>query len=143
MRSARRLAAWMAPVLAGAALLCPPARAAATLPAGFDEQTLASGLTRPTAVAWAPDGRMFIAEKDGIVRVVDASGNLLASPLIDISSEVNSPGDRGLLGIAVDSSFATNHYLYLLYTYELNPLSPDSFSPMVSRLTRVTVKSNN
>ncbi|MDX6673270.1 MAG: hypothetical protein QOH11_688, partial [Solirubrobacteraceae bacterium] len=114
-----------------------------SLPADFSTQTLASGLTRPTAVTGTPDGRMFVAEKDGVVRVVDASGNLLPAPLIDISGEVNSPSDRGLLGIAADSSFATNHYLYLLYTYELNPLSPDSLSPMVSRLTRVTVNPDN
>ena len=48
-----------------------------------------------------------------------------------------------MLGIAIDRDFATNGYLYLLYVYELNPTPPDTDAPMVSRLTRVTVKPDN
>src|SRR5215211_4573744 len=114
---------------------------ATTLPAGFGETTLASGLNAPTAVDWAPDGRMFIAEKRGVVRVRTPGGDLLT--LLDIRDEVNNVSDRGLLGLAVDTDFETNGYLYLLYAYELNPLSPDSTGPMVSRLTRVKVKPDN
>src|SRR5690242_15251036 len=47
-----------------------PASNAATLPTGFDETTLASGLNLPVGIAWAPDGRLFITEKDGVVKVV-------------------------------------------------------------------------
>ena len=79
---------------------------------------MASGLTAPTAVAWAPDGRTFIAEKRGQVRVVNAVGTLVATPLLDISAHVYNVGDRGMLGIAVDADFATNHYLYLLYVLQ-------------------------
>ena len=50
-------------------------------------------------------------------------------------------GDRGLLGIAVDSSFASNRYLYLLYTYDTSSSHPTG--PKTSRLTRVTVNANN
>ena len=49
---------------------------------------------------------MFVAEKAGKVRVVTAAGTLVSKPLIDISDHVNTTGDRGLLGLAVDSSFA-------------------------------------
>ena len=45
---------------------------AATYPTGFEEQTIVTGLSRPTTVAWAPDGRMFVAEKDGALKVVAA-----------------------------------------------------------------------
>jgi glucose/arabinose dehydrogenase len=114
---------------------------AATLPSFFEERTLASGLTVPVDVAWAPDGRMFVAEKAGRVRVVSADGTLQAAPLIDISGHVNNNWDHGLLGIAVDSAFATNHYLYLLYVYEPDAAHPDN--PKISRLTRVVVKSDN
>ena len=114
---------------------------AATLPAGFQETTVASGLTAPTNVAWAPDGRMFIAEKGGRVRVVTAAGALLSTPLLDISDHVHTSGDRGLLGIAVDSSFASNKYLYLLYTWDADP--SHAVGPKSSRLTRVTVNTNN
>ena len=122
-------------------MACISSAAAATLPTNFEERTVVSGLTAPTAVAWAPDGRMFVAQKEGKVRVVTAAGSLVSAPLIDISSRVNDTGDRGLLGIAVDSSFASNKYLYLLYTYDTN--SADEPGAKSSRLTRITVNSNN
>ena len=127
---------------AGIALLaCISSVTAATLPTGFEERTVASGLTAPTAVAWAPDGRMFVAEKAGTVRVVTAGAALVSKPLIDISGHVNAAGDRGLLGIAVDSSFGSNRYLYLLYTYDARSSASDQ--PKSSRLTRVTVNADN
>src|SRR5467141_3913295 len=86
---------------------------AATLPTGFEERTLVSGLSLPTAITWAPDGRMFIAEKKGIVRVLRPNGTL--DQLLDTSSHVYGIADRGLLGMATDSDFANNHWLYLLY----------------------------
>src|SRR5437870_3602063 len=95
-------------------LVCVSPATGATLPAGFEEQTLAGGVTGPTAVAFAPDGRMFVAEKAGRVRVVTADGTLPPLPLIDLSSHVNAWGDRGLIGLAVDKDFASNGYLYLL-----------------------------
>src|SRR5947209_5464480 len=65
----------------------------------FESVTLASGLDFPTTVTWAPDGRMFIAEKFGYVRVVQADGTLQANPIIDIHDHVVNSGDRGLLGL--------------------------------------------
>ena len=128
--------------IAGIALLAGISSAtAATLPTGFEERTVVSGLTQPTNVAWAPDGRMFVAEKAGRVRVVTAAGALVAKPLVDISDHVNSNGDRGLLGIAVDSSFASNRFLYLLYGYDAKTSAADQ--PKSSRLTRVTVNPDN
>src|SRR6478672_6320946 len=115
--------------------------AAATYPSGFGETNLAGGTGAPAAVAWAPDGRMFIAHKHGLVQVRKTDGSV--STLIDITQEVNNYNDRGLLGIAVDKDFASNGYLYLLYVHELDPAHPDSEGPMASRLTRVTVNANN
>ena len=111
-----------------------------TYPAGFEEQQVVGGLTRPTNVAWAPDGRTFIVEKDGLLKVV-APGGSTASLVLDLNTRVNSAHDRGLLGLAVDSQFPQHPYLYLLYTYELNPMTPDSTSPMVSQLLRVRINS--
>ncbi|TGN82610.1 hypothetical protein EOW77_0026365, partial [Bradyrhizobium yuanmingense] len=100
----------------------------------------------PTAIDWTPDGRyMLVAQKDGVVRVVD-NGELRSTPLIDISSEVNDVNDRGLLGIAVNPNFATNHYVYLLYTYDPPETAgqpglagPDQAGNRPARLVRVTV----
>lgn len=86
---------------------------AAVLPSGFSESTLASGLTSPTAMAFAPDGRLFVAEQGGKLRVV-RNRALLPTPFVDIV--VNSTGERGLLGVAFDPGFALNHWVYVYYT---------------------------
>ncbi len=113
------------------------------LPAGFVEETIAEGMNVPTGMAVAPDGRIFVAEKAGYVRVVTPAGDLRPAPVLDLTTRVNDYSDRGLLGIAVDKDFATNGYLYLLYSYELQPMMADGPGAMVSRLTRVTVNPDN
>ena len=116
-----------------------------TLPEGFSERVLAAGFTGATAVDWAPDGRMFVAEQRGRVLVLPANPTpeerANPSTLLDISGHVNSFFERGLLGLAVDSDFAQNHYLYLLYSYDSDTV--DDSGPTVSRLTRVTVSDTN
>ncbi|RCJ40165.1 hypothetical protein A6770_10455 [Nostoc minutum NIES-26] len=100
-------------------------------PGSFTKQTVADGLNQPTAFDWTPDNsRMFIAQKNGIVRLMQ-NGTLLTTPFLDISAQVNDTRDRGLLGIAVHPDFgkATNpkNYIYLLFTYdppETDPSNP-------------------
>ncbi|WP_375500949.1 PA14 domain-containing protein [uncultured Nostoc sp.] len=96
----------------------------------FALETVASGLNQPTAFDWTSDGKsMFIAQKNGIVRVLN-NGTLLSTPFIDISGQVNDTRDRGLLGIAVHPDFgkATNpkNYVYLLYTYDPPETNPNN-----------------
>ena len=119
-----------------------PAAARATTPLlpDFEDRELATGLDSPVAAAWAPDGRIFVAEHRGVVRVVQG-GQLLTQPLIDISDHVNNAGDRGIVGIAVDSDFSTNHYLYIWYVHSAP--GDDSFADQSSRLTRVVVRPDN
>lgn len=131
------------PTLLTAALLGASGAQAADYPPGFEEQTMVSGLTRPTVVDWTPDGRTLIAEKDGVLKVA-GPGASTAQAVLDIRAVVNSGNDRGLLGMAVDSAFEENGFVYLLYTYELSPLvNPDSFGPMVSQLRRVKLNADN
>jgi glucose/arabinose dehydrogenase/peptidoglycan/xylan/chitin deacetylase (PgdA/CDA1 family) len=109
---------------------------ASALPSGFETQVVASGLNSPTTISFSPDGRIFVAEKNGAVRVIK-NGALLPDPLITIS-DVNTYGDRGLIGMAIDPNFSQNGYLYLAYTYENTPGL--SFSGIkTSRVIRVTV----
>src|SRR5581483_9412034 len=112
-----------------------PARVNSIFPNGFVSTTVASGLSLPTDFAFLPDGRILIAEKHGVVRVYK-NGSLLTTPFIDISNHVNDYYDRGLLGIAVDPNFASNGFVYLLYTYENDPTQYNG--PKTGRLTRVT-----
>ena len=90
----------------------PPAQAA-TLPAGFSETLVASGLASPTAMQFAPDGRLFVAEQGGRLRVIK-DGALLPTPFLTLT--VSSVGERGLLGVAFDPDFATNRFVYVYYT---------------------------
>lgn len=89
----------------------------ATLPAGFTE-TAISGLSNPTAMEIAPDGRIFVCQQDGGLRVIK-NGVLLPTPFLTLS--VDPSGERGLLGIAFDPNFATNNFLYLYYTVSTSP----------------------
>jgi glucose/arabinose dehydrogenase len=84
-----------------------------TLPAGFTETLVAGGLVAPTAMDFAPDGRLFIAEQTGALRVVD-NGVLQATPFVSLT--VDSTGERGLLGVAFDANFAADHFVYVYYT---------------------------
>lgn len=124
-----------------------PTAPTATLPPGFVEEVVVSGMNVPIGFDWAADGRIFFAEKRGVVRVFQ-NGALLPTPFIDIQSEVNNTGDRGLLGIAVHPEFPTLPYLYLLYTYDppevygsTGSAGPDGNGQRVARLIRVTANS--
>lgn len=85
----------------------------AALPAGFIKTVVASGLDVSFLTA-VNDGRLFVNEKHGTVRVIK-DDVLLPAPLLDISSQVESAVERGLLGIAVDPNFIVNGYLYLFH----------------------------
>ena len=89
-----------------------PMRAAA-LPSGFGETLVANGLESPTAMQFAPDGRLFVAEQGGRLRVIK-DGVLLPTPFLTLT--VSSSGERGLLGVAFDPDFAVNHFVYVYYT---------------------------
>lgn len=86
---------------------------AATSEAGFVESTFATGISNPTAMAFAPDGRLFVAQQTGQLRVIK-NGSLLSTPFLTLS--VDSAGERGLLGVTFDPSFGSNNYVYVYYT---------------------------
>jgi glucose/arabinose dehydrogenase len=86
---------------------------AATVPAGFTDSLVAAGLNNPTAMAFAPDGRIFVCEQGGALRVIK-NGVLLAAPFLTVT--VDSSGERGLLGVAFDPNFVSNQLVYVYYT---------------------------
>lgn len=99
-------------LLALYALLGAPVHAA-TLPSGFTEALVASGISNPTAMQFAPDGRLFVCEQGGRLRVIK-NGSLLPAAFATLT--VDSDGERGLLGVAFDPGFATNNFVYVYYT---------------------------
>src|SRR3954464_3176384 len=96
-------------------LIDKPAQGAATLPNGFIQSLVTAELSNPTAMAFAPDGRLFVAEQGGKLRVIK-NGRLLPSPFVDLTSITDSTGERGLLGIAFDPNFSTNNFVYIYHT---------------------------
>jgi len=136
----------VAPIVAGKGLASelaapPPAPESAslaqgtTLPSGFSQELVAGGLVEPTTFAFLPGDRILIAEKTGRVRIYK-NGALLPTPFIDIQDRVNDYFDHGLLGMTPDPNFATNGFVYLLYTYEND--ANEYNGPKTARLTRVT-----
>ena len=89
------------------------ASTATTVPSGFTTSLVATGLSRPTAMAFSPDGRLFVAEQGGRLRVI-RNDALLPTEFVTVTA--NSAGERGLLGIAFDPNFATNQFVYVYYT---------------------------
>jgi glucose/arabinose dehydrogenase len=109
----RAASSWAARFVFVITLLAAAVAQAATLPAGFTESVVASGLSSPTAIEFAPDGRLFICEQGGRLRVVK-NGTLLPTPFVTLT--VSSIGERGLLGVAFDPLFTVNGFVYVYYT---------------------------
>jgi len=115
------------------------------LPNGFAERQYASGLTNPTAMAFAPDPcpasgtpvhRVFVCEQAGNVRVF-RNGVLQASPFLTVQADTR--GERGLDGICFDPNFAANGYVYIYYTI----LPANQSQPTHNRLSRFTADPAN
>lgn len=116
-----------------ASLLSPPSVSAQTFLPGFSQTTVASGISNATAMSFAPDGRIFVSEQGGTLRVVK-DGALLATPFLTVPG-VSSAGERGLLGVAFDPDFATNNHVYVYYTH-------NNGSQTFNRLSRFTANGN-
>ena len=104
------------------------------LPAGFDVRQLAAGLDLPTAAVVAPDGRVFVTEKNGRLMVAEPDDPKVRVAA-DLTAQVNSHADRGLLGLALDADFAANRRLYLLYVAEAPGAGFDQPVATTSRLS--------
>jgi glucose/arabinose dehydrogenase len=122
---ARRIGGWAAARRLGLpaliALLAGGAAApahAGTLPTGFQDTAVFSSLDRPTAVRFAADGRVFVAQKNGIVKVFSSLTATTPTTFADLRSQVDDYWDRGLLGLALDPQFPTRPYVYVLYAYD-------------------------
>jgi glucose/arabinose dehydrogenase len=101
-----------------AVLTTPTPAAAVSLPTGFQEQIVFSGLTEPTALRFAPDGRVFVAEKSGVIKVFDSLTDTTPTVFADLRTQVHNYWDRGLLDVALAPGFPTDPWVYVLYTFD-------------------------
>jgi glucose/arabinose dehydrogenase len=96
----------------------PTAAAAVVVPSGFEDSIVLSGLTQPTVVRFASDGRIFVAEKSGVIKEFAGLSDGTATIFADLSTNTYNFWDRGLLGLALDPQFPTAPYVYVLYSYD-------------------------
>jgi len=120
-----------------------PDVATAAVPPNF-EDTFVTSVSGPTDVTWTADGRMLIIGKGGPLRIY-TNGTLLPTPAIDLTARLCTVGEQGLVGIVVHPNFATNHYIYLYYTYnKFNNTCPESqVDGPVDRFSRFTLPDTN
>ncbi|MFI0350422.1 PQQ-dependent sugar dehydrogenase [Actinomadura sp. 9N407] len=119
-RSRPLVAGTLAVVLVAALLAAvgfPGTARAATLPANFQERTLFPGLTMPTNVEFSPDGRVFVSEKSGIIKVFDSLTDTTATVFADLRQQTFNGWDRGMLGMALHPDFPADPRVYVMYTY--------------------------
>jgi glucose/arabinose dehydrogenase len=127
-----------------------PARGAATLPSGFIDELVAQ-VSQPTGLTFTPDGRMIVIGKMGQVRVY--KDDVFLGEAIDLSAQICSEWERGLVGITLDPDFGvgTNRTIYLFYTHNKKgvcPLFNDPNRPPISdfpenRVSKFTLKDDN
>jgi glucose/arabinose dehydrogenase len=129
----------LAAVLAAAAVavcllaLVKPAQGAVKLPPGFKLTEVAGQVGGGTDMEFAPDGRLFVNNQPGLVRIVKPGKKWVT--FYNISAKVDDSLERGLQEIAFDPSFSKNHYVYLYYT-----MKKTGNTPAHNRLVRVTAK---
>jgi glucose/arabinose dehydrogenase len=129
------------------ALLCGLLAAAGTTAhAQLVGQVFATGLNDPVFITHAGDGsgRLFVLDQTGKIRVIDAAGNVQATPFLDIDAISASGGERGLLGLAFHPDYETNGKFYVNYTnnagatviaeYRRSTIDPNFGDPATARI---------
>src|SRR5687767_11617663 len=104
---------------------------------GFTAEILVRSLEFPTSMAFTPDGRVFIADQYGSLRLIKNLDAPAPSDTEFMRLRVDAEGERGLLGVAVDPEFTTNRHLYVYYT-----VARDQGGPF-NRISRFTASTNN
>jgi glucose/arabinose dehydrogenase len=87
-------------------------------PESYRVETIATHLEIPWAIAFSPDGRIFLTERPGRIRIIK-DGKLLPEPMATIT-EVHSAGESGLMDLTLHPLFNQNHFLYIAYAYQGN-----------------------
>jgi uncharacterized repeat protein (TIGR01451 family) len=113
-----RVAAVLACALVGLALAGEAGAATSYKQPGFSESAVFTGLTNPTVVRFLPDGRVVVAEKSGLIKLFPNISTNSYTIVADLRTKTHNFWDRGLLGLAIDPNFATNNYVYVLYTFD-------------------------
>ena len=79
-------------------------------------QSFATGFDSPVEITNAGDTRLFVVQKTGLIRILNANGTINATPFLNLSSIISTNGERGLLGLAFHPNYASNGYFFVNYT---------------------------
>jgi len=110
-----------------------------------------SGFELPTAVRFAPNGNVFVAEKSGIIKMFDSIDDPTPTVFADLRTEVNEYWDRGLVGLAIDPDYPAKPYIYAFYAVDAPPgqtppvyqdLCPGGNCPANSRVVKIVANGN-
>ena len=127
-------------VYAGGDASAGPPSAVSGLPAGFADSVFVAGLNAPMSMTFARDGRLFVCEKAGAVRVVTAAGVLLPAPFVQVMPSLGQDsagrmGDGGLFSATFDPSDANSSFLYVQW---LAPGDNGPGKPWVGDISRIS-----
>ncbi len=104
-------------------------------PDSFYLQSLILNLYEPTSLTFGPNGQMFITERAGKVKLVEAGSTLVSRKnVLELQNINTAAGERGMVGFALDPDFKTNHYYYVFYTAD---------TPLHDRISRFTLSDDN
>ncbi|MFT6360088.1 MAG: glucose/arabinose dehydrogenase [Saprospiraceae bacterium] len=96
-------------------LFFPPCLLTAQIDLQLEE--FANGFSGPLDLQHAGDDRLFVVEQNGAIKIIDADGNTLPTPFLDIDNIVNNNvNERGLLGLAFHPDYQTNGFFYVNYS---------------------------
>jgi glucose/arabinose dehydrogenase len=116
-----------------------PTSGAITLPEGFAAREVVAGLATPTDFDFLPDGRILVAERSGLVKLLDSQGSPVGTAL-DLRRRMSIYGFRGLMTVAVDPDFAKNRYVYVSYTPRPKDATATSAAPTRVEVARFTMR---
>ena len=111
------------------------ARRLFAVPSGFSETRIGPAIPRTSSMALAPDGRIFVSEQDGDLRVIK-NGDLLDEPFVSVAVTGEDSGERGLIGTAFDPNYASNRFVYAYYTTRVD-------GAVRNRVSRFTASGSN
>lgn len=93
-----------------------PVSAQSPDPAQVQFTEVASGFTRPLNLTHAGDGRLFVVEQNGLIKIIE-NGTVNPTPFLDVSALVSRGGnEQGLLGLAFHPNYAQNGWFFINYT---------------------------
>ncbi|MDC8000359.1 PQQ-dependent sugar dehydrogenase [Aequorivita todarodis] len=102
-----------------------------------DIELFKSGFSDPLNIQHANDDRLFVVEQGGKIKIIQADGTVNTTPFLDISGQISSGGERGLLGLAFHPDYTNNGYFYVNYTKpngdtQISRFSVDSGNPDIA-----------